>query len=106
MKVALSPFPSFVRSYPDLNYRIIHGIRYSQETYKRESYRDGKYMCCITRHEKGDFYGRITEYLNNESLNKRAYYFLCGNYEMIDEVFDLLIARGIDKIQIKTEGYF
>jgi ferredoxin/flavodoxin---NADP+ reductase len=102
----ISPFHSIVRSYPAINYKIIHGIRYAHEAYDREVYGTGKYLSCTSRETYGDFNGRVTEYLKSSSLYYPASYFLCGNYEMIDEVFDLLIARGIEKNQIKTEGYF
>jgi ferredoxin-NADP reductase len=101
----ISPYHSFVRSYPGLNYRIIHGIRYAYESYDREVYGD-KYTCCVTQDDKGDFKGRIPDYLNNHDFIRSDFYFLCGNTEMIDEIFDLLIGRGIDKMQIKSEGYF
>lgn len=102
----ISPYRSFVRSYPLLNYKIIHGIRNIHEAYDRHEYDENRYICCTTGEPKGDFRGRITAFLNSETINKQAYYFLCGNYEMIDEVFDLLTALGIDKMKIKTEGYF
>jgi ferredoxin--NADP+ reductase len=102
----ISPFHSFVRSYPVLNYKIIHGIRYFHEAYDRDAYDENRYMSCTSRETKGDFNGRVTEYLNKENINKQASYFLCGNYNMIDEVFDMLTSFGIDKMKIKTEGYF
>jgi ferredoxin/flavodoxin---NADP+ reductase len=101
----ISPFHSFVRSYPDLDYRIIHGVRFADEAFEREVYGD-EYVCCTSRESKGDFNGRVTTYLENEILSRQSYYFLCGNYNMIDEVFELLVDRGIDKMNIKAEGYF
>jgi ferredoxin--NADP+ reductase/benzoate/toluate 1,2-dioxygenase reductase subunit len=88
-----------------LNYKIIHGIRYSNESYDHETY-GGRYICCITQDDKGDFKGRIPNYLNTQNLVRSGFYFLCGNTEMIDEIYELLIDKGIDKMQIKSEGYF
>ena len=102
----ISPFHCFVRSYPDLDYKIIHGIRYASEAYDRDVYGVEKYLCCTTREANNYFNGRVTEYLKREPLDERTFYFLCGNYDMIDEVYDLLVSRSINKKQIKTEGYF
>jgi ferredoxin/flavodoxin---NADP+ reductase len=101
----ISPFHSFVLSYPGIRYRIIHGIRYWKESYEREAYKEGTYICCTTCDE-GDYNGRVTEYLEGSDLDGQAYYYVCGSYEMIDQVFDLLILKGVSKTQIQTEGYF
>lgn len=101
----ISPYHSFIRSYPGLDYKIIHGIRYSYESYDHETYGD-RYICCVTQDDRGDFRGRVSDYLENQDLVMSDFYFLCGNTEMIDEIFELLIKRGLDKIQIKSEGYF
>ena len=102
----ISPFHSFVRSYPDLNFHVIHGVRYEYETYDRQTYQNGIYFSCTSRDTKGNFNGRITDYLKNSELCISAYYYLCGSYEMIDQIFDLLVSREIKMTQIKTEGYF
>lgn len=102
----ISPFHSFIRSYPGLSYRIIHGIRYFSEAYDHDKYETGHYICCTSRDSDGDFNGRVTEYVKNADILKEAYFFLCGNYEMIDDVFNLLIDSGVHKLQIKSEGYF
>jgi ferredoxin-NADP reductase len=101
----ISPYHSFVRSYPGLEYKIIHGIRYSYESYDNETYGD-RYISCVTQDVRGDFRGRVSDYLENQYLVMSDFYFLCGNTEMIDEIFELLIKRGLDKMQIKSEGYF
>lgn len=102
----ISPFHSFVKSYPDLNYQVIHGIRFGHESYERQIYSAGNYLSCTSRDNKGDFNGRVTEYIKTIEADPTAYYYVCGNYEMIDQVYDLLISKGIRKNQIKTEGYF
>ncbi len=101
----ISPYHSFVRSYPALNYQIIHGIRFYREAYDREVYNE-RYYCCVTGESAGNFYGRITNYLKNENLDTSAFFYLCGNYSMIDDVYDILIGKGIQESQIKSEGYF
>jgi len=101
----ISPYHSFILSYPELKYRIIHGIRYYKEAYDKDHYQD-KYSCCTTGDTLGDYNGRVTNYIKEELIDRSAFYFLCGNYSMIDDVYDILIDRGIDETKIKTEGYF
>ncbi len=101
----ISPFHCFIRSFPILNYRIIHGIRYHYEAFDKEFY--GKnYLCCTTGDSLCNFSGRVTDYLRAVKIDKSAFYYLCGNYNMIDDVYDLLTTNGIESNQIKTEGYF
>lgn len=101
----ISPYHSFILSYPALNYRIVHGIRYYNEAYDREHYQD-RYSCCTTGDTLGDYNGRVTKFIRDQLIDKSAFYFLCGNYNMIDDVYDILIEKGIDETNIKTEGYF
>lgn len=102
----ISPYHCFVRSYPGMNYKIIHGISYSRESYEKETYTTGNYIACTTKDSDGDFSGRITSYLENQSPDKEACYFVCGGYDMIDNVYDKLVAKGISRDLIKSEGYF
>lgn len=101
----VSPFHSFVRSFPALNYRLIHGVRLVKESYDREVYGDN-YFCCVTGESAGNFQGRITEFLRNEVIDNSAIFYLCGNYSMIDDVYDILMEKGINETQIRSEGYF
>ncbi|MBN1181910.1 MAG: hypothetical protein JXB49_06455 [Bacteroidales bacterium] len=101
----ISPFHSFVRSFPALDYRVIHGIRFHQEAYDKDFF-GAQYFYCTTGDASGNFNGRVTEYLKNEELDDTAHYFLCGNYKMLDDVYDVLTSKGINGAQIKSEGYF
>jgi len=101
----ISPFHSFVRSFPSLNYRIIHGIRLFKESYDKEVYGDN-YSCCVTGESTGHFQGRITEFLRHEIIDNSAFFYLCGNYNMIDDIYDLLASHNVTPDRIKTEGYF
>jgi len=101
----ISPFHSFVRSFPALNYQIIHGIRSHNEAYEKEFFGD-HYICCTTGDSSGNFKGRVTDYLKSEDLDESAYFFLCGNYNMLDDVYEVLTSKGINGAQIKSEGYF
>lgn len=102
----ISPFHSYVKSYPELNYRLIHGISSVSESYERNTYTNDRYFTCTSRDSSGNFIGRITSFLEKANLNMTASYFICGAYDMIDQVFDILISKGVIGGQIKSEGYF
>ncbi len=102
----IAPFRSYVRSYPNLNYKILHGVRYANEGYDSNEYDSDRYTLCTTGDKSGDFYGRVTDYLQENDLDKNANYFLCGNVKMIHEAFDLLSEKGIPKDKMHAEVYF
>jgi ferredoxin--NADP+ reductase len=102
----IAPFHSFVGSYPDLNYTLLHGVRYGNEGYEKSHYPKNRYILCTSRDEQGDFHGRVTDYLKQKELNPDTMVYLCGNCDMIYDVYDLLTSRGFPSGNIKTEVYF
>ncbi len=102
----IAPFHSFVNSYPNLNYHMIHGVRYSSEAYDSHVYDEKRYSLCSSRDNRGNFNGRITDYLGANPPDKNADYYLCGNSNMIHEVYDLLQENGIEPGRIHVEVYF
>jgi ferredoxin--NADP+ reductase/benzoate/toluate 1,2-dioxygenase reductase subunit len=101
----ISPYHSFAESYPDLDYRLIHGTAMLDEAYESDYYGD-KYFHCVSREEGGDFKGRVTEYLKTLEIPTDTNAFLCGNCDMIYEAFDMLQEKGLPTQQIHTEVYF
>ncbi len=102
----IAPFHSIVGSYPSLNYKILHGIRYLNETYEKHFYLNNCYIACTSRDANGDFQGRITDYLQYHKIETDTLVYLCGNSEMIYDVYDMLISGGFNADQIKSEVYF
>jgi ferredoxin--NADP+ reductase/benzoate/toluate 1,2-dioxygenase reductase subunit len=102
----LAPFHSFVRSYPDTDYSIIHGVRNITEAYELDDYNREQFTICTSRGEKGDFRGRVTDYLLHSGLDSQSRVFLCGNSNMIFDAMDILQAKGVPQNQIFTEVYF
>lgn len=106
----ISPMRSFVQSYPLLNYTLIHGIRSRQECYEYQHFDPVHTHCCISREpiksSPGCSSGRVTEYLRDMTLDPSALYYLCGNGNMIYDVYELLKGRGIPAASIKSEVYF
>jgi NAD(P)H-flavin reductase len=102
----ISPFHSFVKTYCDLDYRLIHGVRYGEEAYEHDHFEKEKITLCTTGDNTGDFNGRVTDYLSGQQIDKDTQCFLCGNSEMIHETFDILRGKGIPVQNIYTEVYF
>ena len=102
----ISPFHSFVKTYPDLDYRLVHGVRYPEEAYEHNHFDKEKITLCTTGENSDDFNGRVTEYLYNQILDKVTQCFLCGNSEMIHDAFDILTGKGIPVRNMYTEVYF
>jgi NAD(P)H-flavin reductase len=102
----ISPFHSFVRTFLELDYQLIHGVRLKEEAFEHADYQKGKVTLCLSGEETGDFYGRVTDFLFTQKIDRETNCFLCGNSEMIYEVFDILTGKGIPVSNIYSEVYF
>lgn len=102
----ISPFHSFVRTYPELDYQLVHGVRIKEEAYEHADFQTEKVSLCLSGASGGDFYGRVTDYLFTQKIDSETNCFLCGNSEMIYEVFDILTGKGIPVSNIYSEVYF
>ena len=103
----IAPFHSFVRTYPDLDYRIINGIRTAKERYDYNDYDRKRLTTCVTRDDCwSGFKGRVTDYLQQNYIDPTQIYFLCGNQGMIQKGYDLLRIKGVSGNQIFTEAFF
>jgi ferredoxin-NADP reductase len=102
----ISPFYSYVKSYPDLNYNVLHGVHFADEAYGREAFNSDRFVLCTSRHDKGDYFGRVTYYLKEHQVEKDTICYLCGNSEMIEEVTDILEKYGLPPENIRTEVFF
>ena len=102
----ISPFHSYVKSYPDLNYRVLHGVHFADEGYGREAFKPDKYLLCTSRHDVGDYFGRVTYYLKETIVDNNTICYLCGNSDMINEVTMILEKYGLPPENIRTEVFF
>ena len=102
----IAPFHSMAGSYPDLNYTLLHGVRTFEEAYESHFYPAGKYILCTSRDDTGHFHGRVTDYIRKNPVDPGTIVYLCGNSNMIYEVYDILISLHFPADQIKTEVYF
>lgn len=102
----ISPFHSYVKSYPGLAYRVLHGVHFGDEAYGRETFSRDRYLLCTSRRDDGDYFGRLTYYLKENPVDSEMICYLCGNSDMIDEVTTLLEKYGLPPEHIRTEVFF
>lgn len=102
----IAPFRSFVQTYPDIDYQIIHGIRYPEECYDSSEYGYGRYIPCISQNDSGLPSTRITEYLLKNPIDKSSIVYLCGNKNMIIDAFEILREQKVFGDNIFTEVFF
>lgn len=103
----IAPFHSFVKSYPGLDYKLLHGIRNTDEAYDKEVYDKDRLILCTSRDKNGDYHGRVTDYLKENPIeDKNTLCYFCGNCEMIHEAYDILLKQGIPSENLFAEVYF
>jgi ferredoxin--NADP+ reductase/benzoate/toluate 1,2-dioxygenase reductase subunit len=102
----IAPFHSFIKSYPGLNYKLVHGVKYGDEAYEFEDYNPGRYILCTSRDNRGDYQGRVTDFLMAQPIKTGVDYYLCGNSQMIHEVYDILKDLSVETDRIHAEVYF
>ena len=102
----IAPFRSMVRTYPGIDYTLIHGVRYVKESYDRDQYAADRYILCTSRDTEGTYQGRLTGYLINCSFDPQTHFYLCGNSDMIFDALEILKEKGFERQQIHCEVYF
>ncbi|MCF6169839.1 MAG: FAD-binding oxidoreductase [Bacteroidales bacterium] len=102
----IAPFHSMVKSIPNLDYTLLHGVRYASEAYEKEAYDREKYILCTTGDKDGDFHGRVTDYIKQHQFDKDTICYFCGNFNMIKDAMDLLSKKGFPSGQLHAEVYF
>ncbi|MBN1340845.1 MAG: hypothetical protein JXA03_16070 [Bacteroidales bacterium] len=102
----IAPFHSISRSHPGINYTLLHGIRYLDETYDKQDYPPDRYISCVSKEEGGSFRGRVTDFIRQNPAEKDGIYYLCGNVNMIYDVFDILKEQGVPSENLHAEVYF
>jgi ferredoxin--NADP+ reductase/benzoate/toluate 1,2-dioxygenase reductase subunit len=102
----IAPFHSFVRSYPGIDYVIIHGVRYKSEAYEKSAYDPRRYILCTSNGSNGGYKGRVTRFLPGYPVDPDMLFYMCGNNNMIYEVYHILRDKGIPDENIFSEIYF
>lgn len=106
----IAPFVSMLKSGLSKNKTLIQGGRGERSFYYSELFdkqEDFKYVKCSSVINNDSFYqGRLTKYLKEEKLDISKSFFVCGSSEMVVQVRDILISRGVDYDKIIAEIYF
>lgn len=102
----LSPFKSYIKSYSQLNYTLLHGVAKLNERIDPDQFHTKSLQYCVSREQSAHFNGRVTDYLKSHSIDSDTIYHLCGNSEMINDVSDILEDNGIDPENIRTEAFY
>lgn len=107
----IAPFASMFYSGMHNDKVLIHGGKTANSFYFQEDFipalADSYIRCCSQESGEGLYEGRLTKYLNElkEIPTDRKFY-LCGSVEMVVEVRDILISRGIPYSNILAEIFF
>lgn len=107
----IAPFASMFFSGQHQNKILIQGNRTKDGLYFSEHFNKemgSNYQPCCSREKGTDFFhGRVTDYLNTlENADTDIPYYLCGSAEMVVDVRDLLIEKGVPFNNIMAEIFF
>lgn len=107
----IAPYRSYILSNNISNFRLIHGVRTTDDIVETETFSKGDVEYCISRENNHNYFkGRVTDYLNevdNDLFSKDNMFFICGNKDMIADVYDLLINKyNISSSNIDSETFF
>ena len=108
----IAPFVSMAKSGLAANKILIHGARHKQLFYFgsffKDTLGDSYVQCCSQCDEEGDYFtDRLTSFLKQENdLSVNEKFYLCGSAEMVVDVRDILIEKGVPFNNIISEIYF
>ncbi len=102
----IAPFHSMTQTYPNLNYRLLHGVRHLSDRYNADHYSPEDYISCVTAEDGGNFKGRVTEFIRQNPVKEVDRIYICGSSQMIFDVKDLLVEQGNSIENIRTELFF
>jgi ferredoxin/flavodoxin---NADP+ reductase len=107
----IAPFASMFYSGLGVNKTLIHGGRTADSFYFGNDFsgalKERYIRCCSGEKKEGLYHGRLTAWLSEqEDLPSSRIFYLCGRAEMVVEVRDILISKGISYKNILSEIYF
>lgn len=101
----IAPFHSFIRTFPNIKYTILHGIRNEDERYDSESYLPESYKPCISKPIELSKSERVTDKLGKIDLSDKTI-FLCGNKMMISDSLAIIRRSNLSGDRVFTETFF
>ena len=107
----VAPFVSMARSRLAVNKTLLHGGRLDENFYfsgiLEVLLSDSYIRCCSQQQDTQNYKGRLTQWLKDyQNLPVDYQYYLCGSPEMVVQVRDILIEKGIPFHHIISETYF
>jgi ferredoxin--NADP+ reductase/benzoate/toluate 1,2-dioxygenase reductase subunit len=104
----VSPFHCFAHTTPGIDYRLLHGVRTRTDYTETGVFAADRYIPCVSRGAAGadGFPGRLGALLKKEPVDPSTYCYLCGNSDMIYEVYGILKDQGVSREHIYAEVYF
>jgi ferredoxin-NADP reductase len=104
----IAPFRSFLRTRPDLDFTLVHGVRDAADDFGAAFAPPDRRVFCVSGPvvPPGAFAGRVTAWLDQADLSVYHRAYLCGNARMIFEAFPLLADAGLSEDCLHTETYF
>jgi len=107
----IAPFSAMFRTGLTAGKKLIHGGRDLNSFYFSQTFsaalNDNYIRCCSRESAEGIYDGRITRYLSElPEVPHNEKYYLCGSAEMVVEVRDILISKGVPFDNIISEIYF
>jgi ferredoxin-NADP reductase len=107
----IAPFVAMTKSGQYPNKTLLHGSRTLDKFFFNTLFKDqlaDQYLrFCTKEKSEGIFEGRLTQYLKSKNdLDTSINYYLCGQVEMVIEVREILLSKGIPFNNIIAEIYF
>ena len=107
----IAPFISMLRSGYGNDKTLLHGSRTVEGFFFQDQFTlsmgDSYLRFCTTETAPGIISGRLTHHLKQmDGLDPDILYYLCGSNQMVVDVREILINKGIPYENIKAEIYF
>lgn len=107
----IAPFISMIRSGRNKNVQLLHGARYLKSFFFSDLFKaklgDNYWRFCTAEKSSEVIEGRLTDYLKKkDDLATEIKYYLCGSSQMVIDVREILLAKGIPFENIIAEIYF
>ncbi len=106
----IAPFISMLKSGKGKGATFIHGVRTPEyfyfEDFLKNELKESYVQCCSGFKSSKYFEGRVTSYLQQNQVMPDKKYYLCGVAEMVVDVRDILISKGVPFGNIISEIYF
>jgi ferredoxin/flavodoxin---NADP+ reductase len=102
----ISPMHCLTQSHPGLDYTLVHGVRSVGELYEHGHYDPDRVIPCVSREPVPGCPRRVTSWLTDHFPGREAFYYVCGNSDMIYDVFEILRSRRVPRSRVFAEIYF